>query len=148
MLLSKSPRLRSQWFDSLETCCSNLIFIKLLIRKSMRRNTYFHIGKNTYLVLDRKPLFFRSKIRNPTRSEACAKQEIRDVLKASAANNDRNKNAPMTKTSNFQSISFGHLVIRYSNLFRTRLPSPRRAYSLNATMGGNGGQVSIFEFRI
>jgi len=133
MLLSKSPRLRSQWFDSLETCCSNLIFIKLLIRKSMRRNTYFHIGKNTYLVLDRKPLFFRSKIRNP-------KQEIR--------NNDRNKNAPMTKTSNFQCISFGHLVIRYSNLFRTRLPSPRRAYSLNATMGGNGGQVSIFDFRI
>jgi len=62
-------------------------------------------------VLDRKPMFFRSKIRNP-------KHEIRDVLKASAANNDRNKNAPMTKTWNFQCISFGHFVIRYSNLFR------------------------------
>jgi len=45
----------------------------------------------------------RSKIRNP-------KHEIR--------NNDRNNNAPMTKTSNFQFISFGHFVIRYSNLFR------------------------------
>jgi len=33
-------------------------------------------------------------------------------------NNDRNKNAPMTKTTDFQCISFGHFVIRYSNLFR------------------------------
>ncbi len=54
-------------------------------------------------MLDRKPLFFRSKNRNP---------------KHEARNNDRNKNAPMTKTTGFQSISFGHSVIRYSNLFR------------------------------
>ncbi len=38
---------------------------------------------------------------------------------------------------------FGHSI-----LFRTRLPSPSPAYSLNAGIHGNGGQVSIFGFRI
>ena len=47
-----------------------------------------------------KTLFFRSKIRNPTRSEACANHEIRHGVKL-ALNNDKNKNALMTKTSSF-----------------------------------------------
>ena len=33
-------------------------------------------------------------------------------------NNDKNKNDPMTKTSDFQCVSLGHFVIWCSNLFR------------------------------
>jgi hypothetical protein len=49
-------------------------------------------------------------------------------MKHEIRNNDKNKNVQMTETlvfaeatsnkSDFQSISFGHFVIRYSNLFR------------------------------
>jgi hypothetical protein len=63
-------------------------------------------------------------------------------------NNDKNKNAPMTKTKKFQQVRFGHFVIWYSNLFRTRLPSPHTSCSLHASISGNGGQVSDFDIRI
>ena len=84
-------------------CWSNGICGRNKNHRYARNDSIDQFSFRHYLVLDRKRLFSRSKNRNP-------KHEIR--------NNDRNKNAPMTKTTDFQCISFGHFVIRYSNLFR------------------------------
>jgi hypothetical protein len=55
-----------------------------------------------------------SRLPIPSRSrdgEGKPKHEIR--------NNDKNTNAPMTKTSKFKGVNLGHFVIWYSDLFRT-----------------------------
>jgi len=88
-------------------------------------------------VLDRKPRFFGQKFEIPgpdlvlkgLSSNALTSKALQwqDSIpgnsrqgrpKHEARSNDKNRNAPMTKTSNFQGVSLGHFIIWYSDLFR------------------------------
>jgi hypothetical protein len=71
-------------------------------------------------------MFFRSEIRNPARSASFQAVRRNLALTTKSVLFSRRKPQTMTEiemlqlttTWNFQCISFGHFVIRYSNLFR------------------------------
>lgn len=46
------------------------------------------------------------------------RHEVKLALTTKYETMTKNTNAPMTKTTDFQLLSFGHFLIRYSDLFR------------------------------